>query len=148
MIQSRAHPRWMHTCAFNFWTIPTLASFQKIQSQHNWSEFGALIKIGTKISSHWEVRCFCRCLIQFIFGGSLESERISCHPYFDFCIRMLPSMRGLDHMNMYNYLGNVQLTRCRDPIFIKELMLKPSLGIPSARLSSDEHKHHNVCQLG
>jgi len=51
-------------------------------------------------------------------------------------------------MNMYNYLGNVQLTRCRDPIFIKELMLKPSLGIPSARLSSDEHKHHNVCQLG
>jgi len=63
---------------------------------------------------------------------SLESERISCHPYFDLCIRMLPSMRVLDHTNMYSYLGKVQLTRCRDPIFIKELMLKPSLGIPSA----------------
>jgi len=41
-------------------------------------------------------------------------------------------MRMLDHMNIYNYLGKVQLTRCKDPIFIKELMLKPSLGIPSA----------------
>ena len=63
---------------------------------------------------------------------SLESERISCHPYFDLCIRMLPSMRVLDHTNMYSYLGKVQLNRCRDPIFIKELMLKPSLAIPGA----------------
>jgi len=63
---------------------------------------------------------------------SLESERISCHPYFDLCIRMLTSMRMLNHMNMYSYLDKVQLTRCRDRIFIKELMLKPSLGIPSA----------------
>jgi len=48
------------------------------------------------------------------------------------CIRMLPSMRMLNHMNMYSYLGKVQLNRCRDPIFIKELMLKPSLAIPGA----------------
>jgi len=51
---------------------------------------------------------------------------------FDFCIRMLLSMRMLDHMNMYNHLGKVQLTRCRDPILTKKLMLKPSLGVPSA----------------
>ena len=33
MIQSRTHPRWMHTYAINSWAIPTPASFQKIQSQ-------------------------------------------------------------------------------------------------------------------
>jgi len=53
-------------------------------------------------------------------------------PILWLCISLLPSMRMLNHMNRYSYLGKVQLNRCRDPISIKELMLKPSLGIPSA----------------
>ena len=48
MIQSRTHPRWMHTYACNFWVIPTLASFQKIQSQCS------AVDLSLVLWSNWE----------------------------------------------------------------------------------------------
>ena len=79
MIKSRTYPRWIHTYAFNFWAIPALASFQKIQSQcsavdlssvlwSNWERMGQRSAHVRKSGVSADARS------QFIFGGSLKNE--------------------------------------------------------------------------
>jgi len=121
MIQSRAHPRWMHTYAFNFWAIPTLASFQKIHSQRSWSGFSALMgqrsvhigKSGVSADAGFarEWKDFLPPILWFVCQDASFHENVRSHEYLQL-------------------LGQSS-TRCKDPIFIKELMLKPSLGVPS-----------------
>jgi len=79
VIKSRTYPRWIHTYAFNFWAIPALASFQKIQSQcsavdlssvlwSNWERMGQRSAHVRKSGVSADARS------QFIFGGSLKNE--------------------------------------------------------------------------
>jgi len=147
MIQSRTHPRWMHTYACNFWVIPTLASFQKIQSQCSavdlslvlWSNWEWL---GQRSAHIWKWG------VSADANLSLSSEirsrvRISCRREFNLCIRTLPSTRMLDHKNMYHCLCKVQLTHCRGCDLVQRADVETLL-----RLSSNESKHYNVRQLG
>jgi len=48
MIQSWTHPKWMHTYTFNFWAIPTLGLFQKIQSQCS------AVDLSSALLSNWD----------------------------------------------------------------------------------------------